>query len=581
MHRITGGDWVTTPGGLWRPAAHHAEGGAVPRGEVATTRDGRDITRGYVEGLPLLSPQDYLLLGQAGGDYQVYEQIQSDPQVQTGLTQRKKALVAREWEVLPGQRRGQYSKARARQAAESLRAMLADLGGEVDTEDGEQAQPLPGWDAVSECMLHGVFPGFGVAECLWQRDGREVVLDRVQVRKARRFGFAPSGALRLLTMSHPQGEPLPRRKFWTFTAHNDSTDDPYGLGLAHWLYWPVYFKRADIRLWLLFLEKFGMPTVVGEFPPGTPDAERAKLLEATRAIRADSGLIIPEGMVLKLLEAARGGTADYAAVHALMDAAISKVLVGHSAAADSTPGRLGGEDRSKDVATAITKADADLVCGSFNVGPARWLTAWNFGDVPAPQVWRRVEDEQDLKPLAERDRIIMDLAAGLGQRLTVAYLTTTYGVELEPLPVVAPPDPLSPTPPPRGGRGKSGASEDAGEGDGEATGDDDGPDAAPASADHREAPAVAAPDWAESQVAALGRAAAPVLDDWLARVRRDLEAYIGAGRTPADFAAHLLTLYPDLPGDDLANIMGEALAAAELAGRYAMTVEDAGAPSHD
>ncbi|MBK8638041.1 MAG: DUF935 family protein [Chromatiaceae bacterium] len=566
MNPTQSGGWVTGPGGVWRPAAHYAEGGAVPRGEVATTRDGRDITRGYVEGLPLLPPQDYLLLGQAGGDYQVYEKIQSDPQVQTGLTQRKKALVAREWEVLPGQRRGQYSKARARQAAESLRAMLEDLGGEVDTEDGEQAQPLPGWDAVSECMLHGIFPGFGVAECLWQRDGREVVLDRVQVRKARRFAFAPSGALRLLTTAHPLGEPLPRRKFWTYTANNDSTDDPYGLGLAHWLYWPVYFKRADIRLWLLFLEKFGMPTVVGEYPVGTPDAERAKLLEATRAIRADSGLIIPQGMVLNLLEAARGGTADYAAVHAIMDAAISKVLVGHSAAADSTPGRLGGEDRSKDVATAITKADADLVCGSFNVGPARWLTDWNFGDVPAPKVWRRVEDEQDLKPLAERDRIIMDLAAGLGQRLTVAYLTTTYGVELEPLPPVAPVVAQD---------GGGDASEDEGEGA------DEPADETPDAADHREAVPAATPDWAETQVAALGRAAAPVLDDWLARVRRDLDAYISAGRTPADFAAHLLTLYPALPGDDLANIMGEALAAADLAGRYAVTVEDAGAPGHD
>ena len=123
------------------------------------------------------------------------------------------------------------------------------------------------------------------------------------------------------------------------------------------------------------------------------------------------------------------------------------------------------------------------------------------------------------------------------------------------------------------------ANEDAGD-DADETANET-PDAAPATADHREAPAAATPDWAETQVAALGRAAAPVLDDWLARVRRDLDAYISAGRTPADFAAHLLTLYPALPGDDLANIMGEALAAADLAGRYAVTAEDAGAPGHD
>jgi hypothetical protein len=77
----------------------------------------------------------------------------------------------------------------------------------------------------------------------------------------------------------------------------------------------------------------------------------------------------------------------------------------------------------------------------------------------------------------------------------------------------------------------------------------------------------------DRQTATLARQTAPLMDDWLARVRRDLDAYIKAGRTAADFAAHLLTLYPDLPGDDMTAIMGEALAAAELAGHYELAQE--------
>ena len=77
----------------------------------------------------------------------------------------------------------------------------------------------------------------------------------------------------------------------------------------------------------------------------------------------------------------------------------------------------------------------------------------------------------------------------------------------------------------------------------------------------------------DRQAATLVRQTAPLMDDWLARVRRDLDAYIKAGRSAADFAAHLLTLYPDLPGDDLTAIMGEALAAAELAGHYELAQE--------
>lgn len=549
--------------------ADHAA--APPLGEVATTKDGRDITRGYVDTLDLLGPSDYLLLGRAGGDYQIYEQLQTDPQVQTGLMQRKKALVSKEWEVLPGKRRGQYSKAKAKQAAESLQAMLEDLGGESDTDAGEQAQPMPGWDAVSEVMLHGIFPGFGVGECLWQRDGREVVLDRVAVRKSRRFGFAPDGAIRLITSANPLGEALPRQKFWSFTNHNDCTDDPYGLGLAHWLYWPVYFKRADLKVWLTFLDKLGLPTTIGEFPTNATPAQQNKLLAAVRAVRSDSGIIIPQGMVVRLLEAARSGTADYAALHQVMDAAISKVLVGHSAAADATPGRLGGEDRANAVADTIIKADADLICGSFNVGPARWLTAWNFGDtVPAPQVWRRIASEPDLKPLAERDRIIMDLAAGCGQRLTVAYLTDTYDVELEP---TTDPDPAPPAAP-----------------------------GAPAPTDRAAPPAAG---LAERVRAALRNALTPSADhaepavpdpqDQITAAEPDPEAYQAAaeellapiltaladGLTPEQILARLDEWYGALDDAALTDLLERGVAAADALGRLEVDDETADAPAAD
>jgi hypothetical protein len=52
---------------------------------------------------------------------------------------------------------------------------------------------------------------------------------------------------------------MPERKFWTFSAGAATDDEPYGLGLGHFLYWPVFFKRNDIKFWLIFLEKFAAP----------------------------------------------------------------------------------------------------------------------------------------------------------------------------------------------------------------------------------------------------------------------------------------------------------------------------------
>ena len=49
--------------------------------EIATTGGGRDITRGFVDGSPLLQQQDTILLGRGSGDYRVYEDIARDDQV--------------------------------------------------------------------------------------------------------------------------------------------------------------------------------------------------------------------------------------------------------------------------------------------------------------------------------------------------------------------------------------------------------------------------------------------------------------------------------------------------------------------
>ena len=59
---------------------------------------------------------------------------------------------------------------------------------------------------VIETDLYGVFYGFAVGESLYARDGAEIALADLKVRKQRRFGFSPEGELKLLTSSNPLGE---------------------------------------------------------------------------------------------------------------------------------------------------------------------------------------------------------------------------------------------------------------------------------------------------------------------------------------------------------------------------------------
>lgn len=385
--------------------------------EIATTRDGRDITRGFVDALPLLPSTDRLLALKGGGDLLIYQEVMRDEQVKACFGQRVRAVIARPWEVRPG-----GDKRIDKQAAKFIEEQLKSVN----------------FDAITEKMLSGVFYGYAVAEPMYAVEGGKIVLDTtrggIKVRDRRRFGFAPDMSLRLKTMSAPLGEELPEKKFWHFATGSDHDDEPYGLGLAHWLYWPVFFKRSGVKFWLIFLEKFGSPTVTGTYPTGTLKDDQDKLLASLQAVQTDSAIIFPEGMKADLLEATRGGTADYTSLFDRMDAAIARVTLGQTASTQGTPGKLGNDELQGDVRADIVKADADLICMSLNSTVIKWLVEWNFPGAALPQVWRKCEDEEDLNNTSERDERINKM----GFKPTLKYIHDTYGGEwVEELPNVA------------------------------------------------------------------------------------------------------------------------------------------------
>lgn len=499
-----------TTSGLLVPVNFAEESQVQPEmREVATTFDGRDITRGFVDPMMLQPSSDSILQVRGGGDYAIYKQVLRDDQVAGVFSQRQLAVTSKEWEVQPG---GKTRKDKA--AAEHLTEQLHHIG----------------WDRVTKLMLYGVFYGFAVSEAMWARDGRHINIDSIKVRDRQRFGFDGEMRLRLKTYSKPEGELLPERKFWAFATGADHDDEPYGLGLAHWLYWPVLFKRNGIKFWLIFLEKFGQPTAKGTYPASALPAEKTKLLQALQAINTDAGVIVPEGMQIELLEAARSGSADYVSLVDRMDRAIAKVVMGQVASSEGTPGRLGNDDLQGEVREDLIKADADLVCESFNRSIARWVTEWNYPGAAVPRVYRKVEPPEDLNQQAERDSKIVDM----GFKPTLAHVQNTYGGEWEektPEPIIT-------------GRPA-----------------DDGN--AAEFAENTLSPA-------EQMLARTRDNLQPATDAWINQVRKlvdevdSLEALRDA----------LLERYPDMTLDQYAQALAEATATANLAGRNEVTEEN-------
>ena len=331
----------------------------------------------------------------------VYDPVMRDDQVRAAMTQRFARVVAMEWEVEPG---GGADDDLA--AADDLRRSLDDID----------------FDKITKLMMYGIFYGYSVAEVMWRDDGGRVGLADIKVRDRGRFMFGRDGSLRLRSISKLNGKPMPDRKFWVYSTGADHGDNPYGLGLAHWLYWPVFFKRGGMKSWLRFLDKYGAPTAKGVFPRGATDEEKRKLLEALRAISTDAGIIVPEGMQVELIEAARGGQAEYSALYDRMNEAIAKVILTQTMTLES--GSSYSQSRVHwDVGAQVARDDADTLTQSFNNSVAKWLCQWNFPGARPPKVWRRVKDNPSRNELAELDNKI----AGLGYRPTAQRVKEVYG----------------------------------------------------------------------------------------------------------------------------------------------------------
>lgn len=394
-----------------------------PLGEAAAARDGDEFLSAWADGIR--EPSDPILKGR-GTDLKFYDQVRLDPQVWSTLQQRRDAVASREWTVEPGDETPQ---------AEAAAAELKDQLERLDL------------DAITRQMHWGLFYGYGVAEMMWGIEAGRATIADIKVRRARRFGFDIDGRLMLRPVLARRAELMPGRKFWTYSCGCDTGDEPYGFGLAHLLYWPVYFRRHGMKAWMIALDKYASPTAVGTYPPGAAKEEIDRLLAALLAIRQDSAITIPEGMSVEYLQTSKSAGADYDRFLATFDAWIAKIVLSQTMTTDDGSSRSQAEVH-EDVADAVARSDADLICGSFNRGPGTWWTGWNYGPDVAPPVLKRImDDPEDIDAAVTRDEAL----ARIGWQPTGDRVREVYGEGYEraapppvPVPVATPDVPAPP-----------------------------------------------------------------------------------------------------------------------------------------
>lgn len=503
----------------------------INRTEFAGISPRRDITRPYQQ--YLLQSQDTLLVTKGQGDVKVYEKVLSDPQVKSCLQQRIDALICSPWGVEPG-----GTKRLDRKAAAHLQEQLTTIN----------------FNAVCERMLYGIFFGYSVAEVLYQ-PGAYVTIADILVRDRRRFRFAPDRTLRLLTPGNQlQGEAVPDAAFWVFSCGSSHSDNPYGQGLAHWLFWPVFFKRNATKFWNTYVERFAAGTLIGRFPVTATEDEQTRLLEVLDALISDASAAIPDTVDISVLESKRSGTSDYLALHEYMDRAISKIILSQTMTTDNGSS-LAQAQVHQGVAEAIVTADAELLAASFNRTLAVWLTGWNFPGAAVPKLKFNVKEDEDVLVRVERDKKLFEI----GWTLTDDEFAKVYGPgyqRREDSSVIAPetddgsiiePDTPDEEAPPD-------MASDAGD-----VMDDQNSTEFAKGRQPSETPV-----QIEDQLRRLG---AKVFQNWVGQFESEVEQVFSAGGSLEDLGDRIIDVYGSLDVKDITDLLTHAMTIARVAGR--------------
>lgn len=280
--------------------------------------------------------------------------------------------------------------------------------------------------SVISAMLDAPFYGFTPLELNWKFAGDWWHLADIVARPFHWFRFDSNnepvfvgeyGSYCALPI------PLPSGKF-VFVTHHATYDNPYGLRLLSRCLWPVSFKRGGLSFYARFVERHGMPWVVGEAPVKAEAHEKAEMARNLARMVQDAVAVIPNGASVTLESAGQAQGEIHEKFLGRQDKAISKILMGQTLTVEMEgKNSQAAAQTHNDVAEGLADADKAMVVDAWNE------IAWLYAQVNAPAgvfaPLAMYDEPEDLNAQADLDRKLTEI----GVQFREEHFTEVYGLK--------------------------------------------------------------------------------------------------------------------------------------------------------
>lgn len=293
---------------------------------------------------------------------------EKDAHIFSEMSKRKRAILTVPWAIQP-----------PRNASAAEQALAAEID--------EMVRDIANIEDVFLDMMDGVGHGFANLEIEWAQAGKQWLPRAISHRPQSWFTLdrATRTELRLRDLST---EGMPLQPFgWISHVHRAKSGYIARSGLHRVLSWPYLYKNYSVRDLAEFLEIYGLPLRLGKYPPGASDREKSTLLTAVVNIGHNAAGIMPEGMMIEIMEAAKGSQEPFMAMVSWAEMSQSKAILGGTltsqADGKSSTNALGNVHN--EVRHDLLEADARQVAATLNDSLIHYLVALNKGGTMDPR----------------------------------------------------------------------------------------------------------------------------------------------------------------------------------------------------
>jgi len=245
-------------------------------------------------GFEMLSPDD--LLTRRG--WRVYREMMADDQIKASIWYKKVLLCARPFDMKPAS-----SDQVDKDAAEFIQKNLQSIS----------------FQRILWEMLSAFEFGLSVGEILWEikdaEKGPKLFVKDVKFRDPEYMYIIVDkhGNITRFVQKPPNQSDeinIEPDKILHY-AYQRQFSNHYGISDLRSVYRAWWSKKYITQFWNVFLERFGAPLMKMTYPLGASETLKTTLKSIMSNLSSKTDILVPEGVVIELIEATRGGQANY------------------------------------------------------------------------------------------------------------------------------------------------------------------------------------------------------------------------------------------------------------------------------